>query len=143
MSGPGVTENQVEQMLKLILDPCFFSIKDSSLATIAKLGREFEDEFEGPFLETKMSKKLIRKGVVNVTVDTKAQKEAFLMVNFGVETECQDLVPYEGVQGQELLDMLSNAQRELVSYNPPMPTLECSYKEFKKVGRISVTKVIF
>ena len=132
----------MEQLLKLVMEPCFFSLKDSSLATIAKISREFGDEFEGPFMEKKMSKALVRHGVVNITVDTKKQKEACLMVNFGVETECLDLVPYSGIHGQELLDMLSNAQRELVAYNPPIPTLECSYREFKTIGRLSVTKVV-
>ena len=128
-------------MLKFAMDPCFFSIKDPSLANVAKLSREFEDEFEGPFMDKKISKRLIRQGVVNVTIDTKNQKEAFLMVNFGVETECTDMMPYNGAKGQDLLDLLSNAQRELMTYEPPVPTLECSYREFKKVGRLSVTKV--
>ena len=117
-------------------------MKDASLATVAKLGREFEDELMGSFMETKMSKTLIRNGVVNIIVDAKKQKESLLLVNFGVETECTDLVPYNGIEGKELLDMLSNARQEMLLSKPPTPTLECSYREFQKVSaRKSITKV--
>ena len=124
------------------MDPSMFVMKDSSLATVAKLSRMFEEELEGPFMEHKMSKKLIRNGIVNITVDTKRQRESFLLANFGIETECTDLVPYRDAQGQELLDMLSNARQELLSYKPPTPTLECSYREFQTSGRRMITKVI-
>ena len=125
------------------MDPCFFNIKDVSLATVAKLGKDFEEELSGTFSESKMSKTLVRNGVINIMVDAKKQKESFLLVNFGVETECNDLVPYTGVQGKQLLDMLSNARQELLLTKPPTPTLECSYREFQKVSaRRSITKVI-
>ena len=134
---------QTEQLLKSIMDPSFFAIKDSSLATVAKLGRDFEEELLGEFSEKKMSKTLVRNGVVNIIIDAKKQKESFLMVNFGVEAECTDLTPYDGVQGKDLIDMLSNARQELLLSKPPTPTLECSYREFQKVSaRKSITKVI-
>ena len=129
-------------MIKGLLDPEMFSIKDGSLATVAKLSREFEENLDGDFSKKKFSKALVRKGVVNVTADTKVQKESFLMVNFGTDVECTDVVPYQGVQGQELLDILSSAKQELLSYLPPTPTLECSYREYNKAGRRMLTKVI-
>ena len=136
-----MNDAELEQLFKAVMDPEVFSMKDASLATVAKLSRTFEEVLEGEFAEKKYSKTLVRSAVVNVTMDTKRQKEAFLMANFGVDVECTDVVPYQGVQGQDLLDMLSNAKNELLSFTPPMPTLECSYREYYKAGRRLLTKV--
>ena len=118
------------------MDPMLFKTKDASLATVAKISREFETEFEDSFMLDKMSKKMIRTGTVNITVDTREQRDAYLISNFGVETTCTDVVPYDGKTGQNLLDMLSKAKDELGLFQPPTPTLRCSYKEYEKINRV-------
>ena len=134
----------IARLYKAVMDPVLFSFKDSSIATVAKLSREFEDELEEVFMLDKVSSKLLRAGTINITVDTKVQKEAYLISNFGVETTCTDLVPYEGMAGQNLLDMLSKAKEELALFQPPTPTLRCSYKEYERVSkRKSIVKVSF
>lgn len=125
----------IERVYKAIMDPMFFNTRDMSLATVAKLSREFEDELEEVFILDNVSNKLLRNGIVNITVDTKIQREAYLISNFGVETTCTDLVPFEGMGGQDLLDMLSRAKQELELFQPPTPTLRCSYKEYEKMSR--------
>ena len=125
------------------MDPLLFKTKDSSLATVAKISREFETEFEEKFLLDKVSKKLVRNGTVNITVDTREQRDAYLLSNFGVETTCTDVVPFDGKTGQGLLDMLTKAKDELVLFQPPTPTLRCAYKEYEKINRVrSTVKVI-
>ena len=143
LSGRDISELEVEQLFRGILDPEVFSIKDSSLATVAKLSRDFNEVLEGEFQEKKFSKVLIRRSVINITVDTKKQKESFLIANFGIDAECTDMVPYQGMEGRQLLDMLSNAKKELLTFTPPIPTLQCSYREFSKAGRRMLTKVNF
>ena len=141
--GIEVNDAEMEQMFRVILDPELFEIKDGSLATVAKLSREFGEVLEGEFFPKGYTKKMVRKGVVNVTIDTKKLKAARLMVNFGIDVECTDVVPYDGVQGQDLLNLLNNAKHELLSFVPPVPTLECSYREYLKAGRRMLTKVRF
>ena len=134
--------SKILRLYKATLDPLFFATRDSSLAIVAKISREFEEELEEVFVLDNLSRKLIRTGIINVTIDTKQQRDAYLISNFGVETTCADLVPYDGIEGDELLDMLSNAKEELAHFQPPTPTLRCSYKEYEKISRKrSVVKV--
>ena len=130
---------RIECLYKAVMDPLLFKTKDPSLAIEAKISREFESEFEDKFMVDKMSRKMVRNGTVNITVDTKEQRDAYLLSNFGVETTCTDMVPYDGKTGQDLLDMLSKAKDELGLFQPPTPTLRCSYREYEKINRIRST----
>ena len=114
------------------MDPYMFSVNDNSIASIAKISREFEEELESVFFVDNLSKKLVRNGVVNIAVDTKVQKDAFLIANFGVDTDFDEVLPVEYFLGMTLLDTLSKAKEELKISAPPLPTLQCCYKEFEK-----------
>ena len=127
-------ERSLERLYLAIMDPCLFSIKNSSLATVAKLSRKFDDEMDKLLLDS-VSKNLMRVGAMNITVDTKAQRDLFLVANFGVDTECTDIVPYNQLQGEFLMDTLTHAKEELTHFKPPIPTLQCTYKEFDSTNK--------
>ena len=127
-----LSDIQFEKLYQDLLDPLVFKVKDKSLATVAKLSREFEEELEDSFLVNKQSKRLVRDGIVNIVVDTKVQKDACLVANFGMDTQRYDVIEFSQIDKINWLDILSQAKEEIALFTPPAATLECTYKEFSK-----------
>ena len=124
---------QVGRLFRAIMDPKLFEGDDISLKIVKKLSTDFEEELDACFLVDNTSSKLLREGILNINVDTRIQKEAFLVANFGFDLDTTDVIPIERFQGMSLMDTLSKAKDELEISRPPIPTLQCSYKEYDKV----------
>ena len=123
-------DRSVERLFKATMDPNIFATKDVTLATVANLSHTFDEGLDELILDS-MSNKIVRNGVANITADTKAQRDLFLLANFGVDTVSTELVVYhQQLPREELLDTLTRAKEELTHFKPPIPTLQCSYREF-------------
>ena len=55
IGGPMMEESKIEKLLKAVMDPKIFKYKDSSLQTVNKLSREFNDLVENDFYTKKMA----------------------------------------------------------------------------------------
>ena len=74
----------------------------------------------------------MRTGVLNVTVDTEAQRQAFLHANFGVDINDEEPVNLDMVDDIQIENVLKKAREEVRTFTPPMSTLQCTYRHVKR-----------